>query len=126
MKGTIQRFNGQMGIGKITGDDGVQYFFHEKDCNTKKIKKSNLVEFDFIDEGKEHLKAINIKKIGLGNVHPFISTLEQIAEFINCPTNDEKEYRLRDIKTIQNWIASLEILPEENVRVKYRPGEVEG
>ncbi len=62
MKGTITKRDRNGFGGNIMGNDGVLYFYHYSDCKPKdnKFKKGRKVEFDVIDEGKPHLKAINI------------------------------------------------------------------
>lgn len=66
MDGTVVKINKAASkIFTILGDDGVEYFGHFQNLSNKKewshyFYKSSRCSFDFVDEGKAHLKAVNI------------------------------------------------------------------
>ena len=114
MKGTVVTWQGNKSMGFILGEDGNEYFLHESEMTgTKKVKRGSIVEFDAVDTGKEHLRAVNVRKIGHGTHHPFIRDLERIEELIEtCVSNKhpDKQYRLRDIQMMKNYfICKLEV-----------------
>lgn len=110
MKGRITQYNSKFLTGSITGENKEKYFFHKNDFNRHKIKTDYIVEFDIVDEGKDHLKAVNIKLIGLGKNHPYCNDIERVIDFINLEhkNNEEAQYRLRDLKNIYKYFRNLE------------------
>ena len=127
MKGKITEYNGYYSDGWITGYDGNTYFLHATNCEFNSVRKNLLVEFDVVDEGKEHLKAVNIKKIGLGDNHPFCHDCKRLIEFIqeNTESSEEQEYRIRDLLTMYNYFSRQEELLPDKFRSIYRPEKVE-
>lgn len=122
MKGRVQKFDGKQGF--INGEDGNKYFVHESDLvGTKKLRGGNIVSFTSLDEGKEHLKAVNVKKIGHGKHHPFIKDLNNIYETVNSAVIDEEEkkYRLRDVKMLMAYFNEIEDIEQcQDVRKTFR------
>lgn len=137
MRGMIAHKNGRYNNGWITGDDGIIYFFHGKDCNSGSTRKGSMVEFDIVDEGREHLRALNIKKIGLGKNHPFYRDCKCIAEFITKNTEPSKEqsYILQCLQTMCNYYKTEPLLlpngrdpylPERSISYEEVYGRVQG
>lgn len=111
MKGTVKTFWGNKSTGMILGEDGTEYFFHASDVvNCKTAKVGNHVVFDAEDIGKAHLRAVNIKKVGHGKCHPFITNLRRLDSVIkDAPVDDEeKGYLLRDIQMMVNYFEEVE------------------
>lgn len=111
MKGRVESFNQFFSNGFIRGDDGAEYFLHASEVvNAKKIKDTNIVEFDAVDTGESHLRAVNVKKIGHGIHHPFIQDLNRLEQVLKGVPMDEQErdYRLRDIQMMRNYFENVE------------------
>lgn len=53
MKGTVARFYFKKGFGFITGEDGVEYFFHYSDFDGEKRDIANGVAVTFNPEQRE-------------------------------------------------------------------------
>lgn len=124
MKGIIKSWHGQKDCGFIECD-GEEYFLHLSEVkNSKKIKKGNIVEFDTIDNGENHLRAVNVHKTGHGTHHPFIQDLNRIKELVEQSNNPEKDYRLRDIQMMINYFSHIEDIEEyPDVRKTFRAKE---
>lgn len=123
MRGIITKVCNSISIGTITDDSGTEYFFHYSNFPKNHIKKGYVVEFDYIDEGKKKLRAVNIKLIGYGVNHPFCNPILNICKFIeeNTPDTEDREYKLRDLQMLYDYFVDTEDLDVGDLRRKYRP-----
>ena len=129
MKGTVTSWNEHFCSGFITGDDGEEYFLHKDEVlNSKNIRKSHRFEFDTRDDGKNRLRAINVRKIAYGTSHPFYHDLKRVYDFVEQTDTDatEKGYMLRDIQMIMNYFTEIEDIEQfTDVRKRFRPTNIE-
>ncbi len=149
MKGKVIETKHRHGV--ILGDDGNEYFYHESNCVSTNIKKSNIVmfnalsEYDYInslpvdikekyrldeidiDISKRRLRADKVVKMGFGKHHPFIQDLLNVRQHIlsaKSPnvSREEVEYRIRDIDRLINYFTEVEDI--EFLR-SYNPSELD-
>ncbi len=125
MKGTVTKWSDFNSSGFITGEDGNDYFLHKSEMvNSKNVKRGNIVSFDYIDEGKTCLRAVNVKKTGHGPSHPFVHDLERIYDALDeyvSEFDSEKDYILRDVRMIMNYFKKAEDIEWcPNVRETFR------
>jgi len=109
MKGVIEKYSGYSSVAWIKGEDGETYFSHKNDfANTKKLVKGNIVEFDVQDESP-HMRAVAVKKTGLGKRHPFANSSRNVIAFLETlPQSEERDYKIRDMNVIYNYFCSCE------------------
>lgn len=125
MNGKITKWMGNLNQGFILGEDGKDYFLHGSEVkNATHVKKGNLVQFDFREEeGKKCPRAINVRKTGHGNSHPFIKDLERIEESVRNGNDPDKEYRIRDIRMIMKYFETVEDYEKyPEIRKTFRTG----
>lgn len=106
MKGTVTGLKRSLsGMFFIEGDDGITYFshnYHAKDRkNAKKyLYNGNKAEFSVIDEGKEHLTAVDVF---------FDEIPDPDAERKReARIQSEERHRINEIKKEQAYIKNLE------------------
>ena len=115
MEGTVVRINKATSkIFTILGDDGVEYFGHLHNlANKKEFKhffyKGSRCSFDIIDEGKAHLKAINIVSDG---VYDPLAEERKLRAQESKARHEEKEKIKAARKAVESGSKNLSELKE--------------
>ena len=127
MKGKIFKWSGHYSNGYVLDENGKQHFVHESEMiSNGNLRNGVIIEFDSIEQPEcKHPRAVNIKKIGHGNRHPFIKDLERLKDCILgnvSDTDDEKVWRLRDVEMLINYFSEVEDIEWcDDVRARFRP-----
>lgn len=110
MKGRIKRFFSDKGYGFITGEDGVDYFFHISQVkDVVELKNWMIVEFDVAD-GKRGKNAVNIRVIEQNNSASRFITFGNR----NIRLNNIKEYGIgQDALYFEKYFKEKVICKEE-------------
>ena len=106
MRGTVTGLKRSLsGMFFIEGDDGITYFSHKYHARDRKnVKKylynGNKAEFSIIDEGKDHLTAIDVF---------FDEVADPDAERKReARIHSEEQHRINEIKKEQAYVKNLE------------------
>ena len=124
MRGTITGYKPTLsGMFWINGDDGTVYFSHSYNTVDRSNRKhylynGNRATFDVIDEGKEHLTAINVLLDEVEDPDAEVKRQRRLEEAERRRLNEEKKAKAY-VRNLEAQVRHYQKLEYESKYIKY-------